>query len=30
MVLIDIHTTDEVRNMGDTIDAPPNNVIPRG
>ena len=30
MVLIDIRTTDEVRNMGGTIDAPQNNVIPRG
>jgi len=30
MVLIDIRTTDEVKNMGGTIDAPQNSVIPRG
>jgi len=30
MVLIDIRTTDEVRNMGGTIEAPQNHVIPRG
>ena len=30
MVLIDIRTTDEVSNMGGTIDAIQNSVIPRG
>lgn len=30
MVLIDIRTTDEVKNMGGTIDAIQNSVIPRG
>jgi rhodanese-related sulfurtransferase len=30
MVLIDIRTTDEVKNMGGTIDAAQNSVIPRG
>lgn len=30
MVLIDIRTTDEVKNMGGTIDAPQNSIIPRG
>ncbi len=30
MVLIDIRTHREVENMGGTIDAPQNNIIPRG
>jgi len=30
MVLIDIRTTDEVSNMGGTIDATQNAIIPRG
>jgi len=30
LVLIDIRTHNEVSNMGGTIDAPQNNIIPRG
>lgn len=30
LILIDIRSNDEIANMGGTIDAPQNNLIPRG